>query len=73
MSKPKVFSPREAESVAKRLGWIVEPKHASGAVVYRSPSGERFTAAAAGRADRVPLALAKALTAALDAHDKKPI
>lgn len=71
MSKPKVFSPREATTVAQRLGWTVEPKHASGAIVFRSPSGERFTAAAAGRADRVPLALAKALTAALEAKGKK--
>lgn len=51
------YTPREA----KRLGWQVEPKRKSGAISYRAPNGETYTSAAPGRADRVPLLLAKAL------------
>lgn len=59
------FTPREAMSAAKRLGWEVKPKKASGAISFRAPSGETFTCAAPGRADRVPLMLAKALEEAI--------
>jgi hypothetical protein len=59
------YSPREAMSTAKRLGWTVEPKRKSGAISFRTPSGETYTCAAPGRADRVPLMLAKALDEAL--------
>jgi hypothetical protein len=59
------FTPREAMSAAKRLGWEVKPKKASGAISFRAPTGESFTCAAPGRADRVPLMLAKALEEAI--------
>lgn len=61
------FTPREAMSAAKKLGWEVEPKRRSGAISFRAPSGETYTCAAPGRADRVPLLLAKALEEALEA------
>jgi hypothetical protein len=55
------YTPREAMSAARRLGWHVEPKKKTGAITYRTPGGQVFTSAAPGRADRVPLLLAKAL------------
>lgn len=55
------YTPREAMSVARRLGWEVKPKKASGAISFKDPSGATFTSAAPGRADRVPMMLAKAL------------
>jgi hypothetical protein len=63
------FTPREAIRVAARLGWEVRPKKASGAYSFRAPSGETFTCAAPGRADRVPLMLAKALEEAIKADE----
>jgi hypothetical protein len=58
---PQKYTPREAMSAARRLGWHVEPKKKTGAISYRTPNGQTYTSAAPGRADRVPLLLAKAL------------
>lgn len=63
------FSPREAIQVAKSLGWEVEPKRRSGDYVFNTPDGDRYTCRAPGRADRVPLDLAKALERALQEDD----
>lgn len=71
MSSVRKFTPREATSAARRLGWTVEPKRKSGDLVFRSPEGERFSSRAAGRADRVPLSLARALSDAIDAEEEK--
>lgn len=65
------FTPREAISAAKRLGWEVKPKKASGAYSFRSTSGETFTCAAPGRADRVPMMLAKALEQSLSDKERE--
>lgn len=62
------FTPREAIRAAAKLGWEVRPKKATGAYTFRAPSGETFTCAAPGRADRVPLKLAQALEKAMEAE-----
>lgn len=59
-----MFSPREAMQAARKLGWEVEAKRKSGALTFRAPDGETYTCSAPGRADRVPMRLAKALTEA---------
>lgn len=68
MTKKKTpkLTPREAIKLARSLGWEVEPKRKSGDIVFHTPGGERFTARAPGRADRVPLVLARALSDAAD-------
>lgn len=58
------MSGRTPKRLARRLGWTVEPKRRSGNLLYQSPDGERYTSRAPGRADRVPLRLAKALAEA---------
>jgi hypothetical protein len=59
-----VFSPRDAVKLAHKLGWDVGPKRKTGDMVFVAPDGERYTCKAPGRAGRVPLRLAKALTEA---------
>ncbi len=63
----RVFSPREASKLAKKLGW--EEWAAKGGHEFRTPDGKRFSCRAPGRADRVPLDLAKALSEALENED----
>lgn len=60
------FTPGEATRAARKLGWTVEPKRRTGDLVFTSPSGERYSSRAAGRADRVPLVLAKAIMEAME-------
>ena len=60
--KPRMYSPRDAVSLARKLGWTAEPKNRTGDFVFVTPTGERFTSKAPGRCDRVPIVLAKALT-----------
>lgn len=60
MSQTKKFSVREVISLARRLGWSVILK--KGMVSYIDTEGNKFTSRAPGRADRVPLRLAKALS-----------
>lgn len=67
----RVFSPREAIKTAKKLGWDVEPARKSGDWEFRPPGGGRYTCRAPGRADRVPLALAKALESALEQQNQR--
>lgn len=66
----QVYSPREAMKLAKKLGWEVEPARRSGDIEFKDPDGRRFSCRAPGRADNVPLALAKALSEALE-QDKQ--
>ena len=61
MSGVHVLSVREAVKIARKKGWKVEAKRRSGAMVFTAPNGQKFTAAAPGRRDRVPMVLAKAL------------
>lgn len=67
----RVFSPREAIKLAKKLGWDVEPKRKSGDYIFLTPDGGRYTCRAPGRADRVPLDLAKALESALEQENQR--
>lgn len=62
----KRFSPREAIKVARKLGWDVEPSRRAGDWEFRTPDGQRrYSCRAPGRADVVPLDLARALEQAL--------
>lgn len=67
----KKFSPREAMKVARKLGWDVEPSRRSGDVEFRPPDGGRYSCKAPGRADVVPLDLARALESALEQQNQR--
>lgn len=67
--KTPKLSPSEAIRLARKLGWTVKPKRRSGDYTFTTPSGERYTSRAPGRADRVPFVLAKALYAATDGRE----
>lgn len=61
----KRYAPRDAVAIARRLGWnVVTTLGPSGSLVFTAPDGRRFLSRPPGRCSRVPLQLAKALTAA---------
>lgn len=64
----RVFSPREAIKAARKLGW--EEWAAKGGHEFRDPDGQRYSCRAPGRADRVPIDLARALESALKQEDE---
>lgn len=68
--KIPVLDPRKAMKTARKRGWTVEAKRRSGDIVYFDPvTGNKYTSKAPGRADRVPLRLAKALHDAAQDED----
>lgn len=51
--KPRVLSPREAERLARSLGWRVEQRRGTGELLYIAPDGTRFVSTAPGRKHHV--------------------